>query len=136
MSDYTATEVAAEGQRKKKKKLNNHEQSEEKKDRSRVERQKVDKKTKREVVGGGEKRGAGVTEKKTNEKGTKKVKKGSCMAECVEQRPPQENGQKEVERQLLRLSTTPHTKLLVSPDAEQPWFDQVCPLCTSGSAAE
>ena len=33
----------------------------------------------------------------------------------------------EVERQLLSLSASTHTRLLVSPNSEQPWFDQVSP---------
>lgn len=37
----------------------------------------------------------------------------------------QELSKEEVERQLLKISATPHSKLLVSPDNEQVWFDQV-----------
>ena len=33
----------------------------------------------------------------------------------------------EVEKQLLSLSVSPQTKLLVSPDSQQLWFDQVSP---------
>lgn len=39
----------------------------------------------------------------------------------------QEQSKEEIEKQLMNISVTPHTRLLVSPDSEQLWFDQVCP---------
>ena len=117
--------MTAECRKKKKKERINHEQSEEGKDESRAKRQKVDKKANRDMVVGGGKAG---TEKKTSESVGKRGKKGSRVSESVEQQPPEKSGREEVERQLLYLSATPHTKLMVSPDAEQLWFDQVCLL--------
>ena len=118
--------MTAECQKKKKKERINHEQSGEGKDGSRAKRQKVDKKANRDMVVGGGK--ARTSEKRTSESVGKRGKKGSRVSESVEQQPPEKSGREEVERQLLCLSATPHTKLLVSPDAEKPWFDQVCLL--------
>ena len=59
-------------------------------------------------------------------KKNKKKKGGSNMSESGEgERGVGERA--EVERQLLSLSVSTHTRLLVSPDSEQPWFDQVSP---------
>lgn len=53
------------------------------------------------------------------------VKKKKKSSHVVENGEHPESGKEEVERQLLNISAIPHTRLLVSPDAEQPWFDQV-----------
>ena len=74
-------------------------------------------------------------EKQKNETQTKEKnknkKKSSKLAEGGEgQMVGRPSEKTEVEKQLLSLSASSHTKLLVSPDSEQHWFDQVSPPAT------
>lgn len=62
-----------------------------------------------------------TAENLADKKSAKKKSSSSHVAESGEQQLSKE----EVERQLLKISATPHTRLLVSPDSEQLWFDQV-----------
>lgn len=82
-------------------------------------KQKVGKKRRRDECGV---EGSVVTSETLAEK--KRVKKKSSSSHVAE-RGKQELSKEEVERQLLKISATPHTRLLVSPDSEQLWFDQV-----------
>ena len=82
-------------------------------------KRKVGKKRRRDECGV---EGSAVTSETLAEK--KRVKKRSSSSHVAES-GKQELSNEEVERQLLKISATPHTRLLVSPDSEQLWFDQV-----------
>ena len=63
-------------------------------------------------------------------KGKKSAVKSTAFKATNDEKTEEgESEKEEVERQLLGLSAaSPHTRLLVSPDAERLWFDQVCPF--------
>ena len=66
-------------------------------------------------------------ESMNKEKKNKKRKKNSekIVDDALTNGSIESSGREEVERKLFSLSATPHTKLLVSPDAEQSWHHQV-----------
>lgn len=85
-------------------------------------KQKVGKKRRRDECGV---EGGVVTTETLADKKRVKKKSSSTQVDDVAESGEQELSKEEVERQLLKISATPHTKLLVSPDNEQVWFDQV-----------
>ena len=128
-----AATTAESGKKKTKtkqsRKQNGEEREEEKRERSRLSEKKgtgVVKDEKKESVVSQK-----SLENRTSLKKKKKFKKKSEVSGVVEDGEQGSESVMEVERQLLSISASlPHTRLLVSPDAEQPWFDQVRVLNT------
>ena len=127
-----ASEVAttAESGKKKTKTKQNRKQDREEREEEKRERSRVS-----EKKGTGAVKKESVASQKSLEKRTslkkKKIKSKSEVSGVAEDGEQGSESVMEVERQLLRISASlPHTRLLVSPDAEQLWFDQVRVLNT------